>query len=79
MYGLGKTLEVPGAKVPKLEKIADKPARAFGDYDFIRFSDTLQTCCQVWRFASDIMVQQSSRIGPLANHDETRSYSYPTL
>ena len=49
----GDTLEVFGTEVLKVEQVAEKFSRAFGDDHHVRLSDALQARCKVRRLADD--------------------------
>ena len=58
------------AEIPKFEQIAEKPARALGDDDHVRFGHRLQARRQVWRLADDSALLRLARSDQLADNNE---------
>ena len=64
------TLEFFGAEIIKLEKIAEKPSRTFGNNHGVRLCDTLQARGQVRRLADNRLFLSRPRSDEVADHDQ---------
>ncbi len=52
----GDALEFLWPEVLPLEKIAEEPARGLSDNDHVGLGNGLKACCEVRRFANNIML-----------------------
>ena len=66
----GDALEVLGPEIAELEEIAEKPARALGYDDHVRFGQRLQARRQVRRLADDSALLRLARSDQIADDDE---------
>ena len=66
----GDALEVLGPEVLKLEQIAEKPSRAFGDDHRVRLGDALQARREVRRLADDAVLLRRTRADQVADDDQ---------
>ena len=68
----GDALEVLCPEVLKLEQIAEKLSRAFGNDDPVRLGDALQACRKVRRLADDAALLSIARADQVADHHQPR-------
>ena len=66
----GDALEVLCPEVLKLEQIAEKSSRAFGDDHHVRLGDPLQARREVRRLADDAALLRLARSDQVADHDQ---------
>src|SRR6516164_5672749 len=69
-HRLGDALKVSGAKVLKLEQIAEKTSRRFGNDHCVWLSNPLQTSCEVWCLADDAAFLRFARSSQIADNDQ---------
>src|SRR5271163_1876116 len=68
-HRVGNTLQFFNSEVLQLEQIAQKLSCGFGDYDHIWFGNSLQSCCQIRRFADNTPLLRASRIQHVTDND----------
>jgi hypothetical protein len=56
-----------------VEKIAEKPARTFGNDHHVRLGEPLQACCKVWCLANDAAFVRCARPGHQITHNHKPS------
>ena len=76
---LGDAFELLRSEIAQIEKIADKPSRAFGDDHHVGFGDALQARRQIGRFANDAALLVLARASQVAHDDDAGRDADPGL